>query len=328
MKFQRLISDATRAIHSETKKIMVGVLKIVVFIVIFNHFIACGFYGLHHTRDDEPEKTWVKVFFDETDGFAYKYWTSLHWSLTQFTPASMEVVPRNSLERFYTCFVLLMALITFSTFISSITEAMTRLRKINDAQIRGEALLHRYLNEHHITRHLAARIIHLIKERNTHAGAEQLTKEEDVELFRTLPDSLKTDLRFEAYHSVLTSHPFFEYYENADTEAMRAVCRASVRERTLIFREELFDTGSTITHMSVIRKGTLRHTSNHDNGCFKVDANKGQWVCEAALWCEPFELLSNHSALEERYGYHDGKRCIFHPCGHAIPHVAQTSGRV
>ena len=42
---------------------------------------------------------------EESKNLWYKYSTALHWSLTQFTPASMEVMPQNEYERFFTvCF--------------------------------------------------------------------------------------------------------------------------------------------------------------------------------------------------------------------------------
>mmetsp|Transcript_92130 Transcript_92130/g.264040 ORF Transcript_92130/g.264040 Transcript_92130/m.264040 type:complete len:230 (+) Transcript_92130:1395-2084(+) len=42
---------------------------------------------------------------------ALVFWTSMHWSLTQFTPASMEVFPGTMAERTYSVVILLFAMV-------------------------------------------------------------------------------------------------------------------------------------------------------------------------------------------------------------------------
>merc|ERR1719499_204026 len=107
-----------------------------VFILTMNHFIACGWWltgKASLSLDLHSWITWGEPFQDF--GVAYQYATSLHWTLTQFTPASMDVVARNVLERFYSIIVLLFAMVAFSSIVGTVTSSMTVIRTMrNDKQ--------------------------------------------------------------------------------------------------------------------------------------------------------------------------------------------------
>merc|ERR1712110_795830 len=102
----------------------------------------------------DREGAWVQMHFEDEDGVAYRYATSLHWSVTQFTPASMEVSATNLSERIYSVVTILCAMVVFSTFISSITEAMTHLRKVNSRRDEEYAVLRAYFTENKVSMEL------------------------------------------------------------------------------------------------------------------------------------------------------------------------------
>merc|ERR1719491_764494 len=78
------------------------------------------------------EHTWVdQAFDDDAHTFWYRYLSSFHWAVTQFTPASMEIVPTNTFERLYTIVTIFFGLLMFSSFVSNMTNSMTYLTKIN-----------------------------------------------------------------------------------------------------------------------------------------------------------------------------------------------------
>lgn len=298
MKFRMVFSDIIESIHSEYTRTLIGVAKWVVFIIIINHYIACGFYGLKHIAHlTDEENTWVKVNLPDGSSFLYQYGTSMHWSLTQFTPASMEVVPENGSERIYNICVLLFALVTFSSFVSSITNAMTHLRNIDAKKLDQDAALRRYLGEHAINNALVNRVLHFFQERQVQKGRSSRTKEVDVELFKTLPESLKNELRFEALSPAVNSHPFFHHYGVVEPQALRQICRTAVTEISLTIREELFADGATVQHMIFLNEGQLRYQYPYEGDSDHVLISKGQWACEAALWAQNTELHSPLVAL-------------------------------
>merc|ERR1711976_256751 len=74
----------------------------------------------------------------------YLYTTALHWALTQYTPASMEVTPRNWAERIYAIFVLLFGLLVFSSTISRITTSMSRLQDMKAKDFENMEKIQKY----------------------------------------------------------------------------------------------------------------------------------------------------------------------------------------
>ena len=108
-------------------------------IVILNHFLAGGWHFIGSVMEGSKYDSWIeKAFQDNSERYGnipYRYFTSLHWSLTQLTPASLEVTPRNVYERIYSVIVLLFALNTFSSCESSITQAVTHIRNNNAQQL-------------------------------------------------------------------------------------------------------------------------------------------------------------------------------------------------
>eukprot|EP00419_Tripos_fusus_P081735 CAMPEP_0172937318 /NCGR_PEP_ID=MMETSP1075-20121228/222464_1 /TAXON_ID=2916 /ORGANISM="Ceratium fusus, Strain PA161109" /LENGTH=179 /DNA_ID=CAMNT_0013798693 /DNA_START=495 /DNA_END=1031 /DNA_ORIENTATION=+ len=132
-------------------------------ILFLNHNVACGWYGLGAAFDTLP--TWVEVcrqeYMSHTKGEPdryYFYTTSLHWTLTMFTPASMEVVPENSFERIYCILTILSAIIFFSTLVSSITTAVATFRRKRAEQMKLNADLVGFLRENHISLKLGTMI--------------------------------------------------------------------------------------------------------------------------------------------------------------------------
>jgi len=288
MKFHIVVSDITEHIHSEHNRTLMHIAKLLALIVAINHFIACGWYGMHHLREDQ---SWVDVNFVKGDGLGYRYWTSMHWSMTQFTPASMEVVPKNSLERFYTVCVLTFALVTFSSFVSSITQSMTHLRTINARELHQHSTLHRYLSTNTISPMLVNRILHFIRDRNLKKNREVRLKQSDVELFTLLPESVKMDLRSEIFMPIICVHPLFHNYQDLEPAAMRLICKNDIREKTLYLREELFSDHAPLTDAVFLNDGMLAYTYPwQDRECTEI-VNKGQWVCEVALWANSAEMF-------------------------------------
>jgi len=93
-----------------------GILKLVLGVLVVNHFVACSWYAVGISRVDD-DHNWVRVMIErwkidsaEPDPhWSYSYLTSLHFALSQFTPASMEVAPTNEAERLFAICVIVMS---------------------------------------------------------------------------------------------------------------------------------------------------------------------------------------------------------------------------
>merc|ERR1719389_166161 len=97
-------------------------------------------YGFSVQLAGSEEMTWVEYYLVGKDGagssydsLQYHYLTALHWALAQVSPGNIDIMPMNWPERLMNIFVMCLTLIIFSSFISSMTVAVTKLRNLHAA---------------------------------------------------------------------------------------------------------------------------------------------------------------------------------------------------
>ncbi|CAE8620527.1 unnamed protein product [Polarella glacialis] len=276
------ISALFDRIQSETTRILVRVLKLLVFIMLINHLIACSWYEIG-INDMEREDTWVKANDLKEKGAVYAYTTALHWSITQFVPASMEVVPVNELERSFTIVVIMSAMVIFSSFISTITNAMNQLRNLNSERNAELVKLRRFFSEKRVSASLVARISSCIHQSTKLTSSR--VHGEDISILELLPASLKCDLAEEVYAPTLCAHPLLltwaEYYP---MESKRLFVAA--RSFSLGTKHELFHAGQVAENMYFLSSGQMVYVRDdrelpHERPAF---VSPGQWLAEPAMW--------------------------------------------
>merc|ERR1719353_2725568 len=109
--------------------------------------------------------TWVEYYLIGKDGVGssfddslqYHYLTALHWALAQVSPGNIDIMPMNWRERVMNIFVLCLTLIVFSSFISSMTIAVTRLQNLQGLEDKRFALLRKYFRDNKTPAELASR---------------------------------------------------------------------------------------------------------------------------------------------------------------------------
>eukprot|EP00928_Gymnodinium_smaydae_P035750 TRINITY_DN25101_c0_g1_i1.p1 TRINITY_DN25101_c0_g1~~TRINITY_DN25101_c0_g1_i1.p1 ORF type:complete len:720 (-),score=152.66 TRINITY_DN25101_c0_g1_i1:76-2235(-) len=281
MKLPLLFAKIEERIQNETAVILISIFKLTVGILIINHCFACGWFYI----GSGLEFGWVtRLKFNESP-WGYQYATALHWSLTQFTPASMEVFPANPVERGYAIVVLIFALVTFSSFVSSITNAMTRLRNMNSEYAKQFLIFQRYLRARGISTVLAVRMRRHLEHRLLRG--HKMVEEKDVEVLALLSQPLLMELHFEVYARTLSCHPFFDYYIPNNAVAARKLCHFAVNEFTLSAGDTLFSVGEVCNHMHIIKSGIMSYVIQSGE---VEDQELSEEVChktvvgEACIW--------------------------------------------
>lgn len=282
LKAAGVVSELIERIQSESHLIIIGIVKLLVFIMMINHLIACAWFGIGSAGWDTTHN-WTTVNLLSERSLGYKYLTSLHWSLTQFTPASMEVVPENALERAFTVLIILSAMIVFSSFVSAITNAMTQLRNLNSERNEQFSSLRRYLGENKCSTALMGRIWTCVQ--TAMGRTKRRMHEADVKVLQLLPWSLKAELLEEVYNPILNAHPFFNQFSAAFQVQMRKIFQNAVEEISLPIGQELFSSGEVAANMYFVLAGVLVYTKDNKSSCEPpCFVSAGQWVSEAALW--------------------------------------------
>merc|ERR1719330_1891340 len=86
LKLRKVFNEIQDHINTEMLATVFVIVRIIVALVVANHLIACGWYALGE-GSALSEHSWVVANGMLERDLGYRYATSLHWSLTQFTPA-------------------------------------------------------------------------------------------------------------------------------------------------------------------------------------------------------------------------------------------------
>mmetsp|Transcript_26070 Transcript_26070/g.57426 ORF Transcript_26070/g.57426 Transcript_26070/m.57426 type:complete len:880 (+) Transcript_26070:138-2777(+) len=285
MKVAALVEQTRFFIHSELLMTFIKVLKFLVSITIINHFVAFAWYGIgkYCRNQGMSTGTWVNELQEKSAqqlDWDYYYTTALHWSLTQFTPASMEVVPCNTLERIFTVIVIIVALILFSSFLSTITQAMTHLRQVREEKWQQQQMVWRYMNENNVSIELANSIHSFISKYSS--IVKKRIHQKDIMILRAMPETIRLHLDYEVNVPVLLKHPLFERCVEISETGMMNLCHFAMKEMSLMVGQELFLYTEKAEQMFFLLSGQLKY--HYKAGASGASVSKGENICEMALW--------------------------------------------
>lgn len=261
------------------------------FTLIFNfmcmlfigHYLGCLWYLLG-TTGFEGEESWVPFYKINETSWTYQYLTSLHWSLTQFTPGGMHVQPQNVYERGFGVMVLCCGMIAFSSIVSSITSGANQLKAITNRYRTQRTVLRRFLKEKKIDRALVSTITRyadiIIQ--------PSLSKVDDADakLLNLLPVSLRMEVYAQIFEQTLRQHPLFEFLSRR-RPVFRQLCSPGALQVIMLSDgDQLFEPGGVSKDMFFVKHGALEYVMLSPGG---IETERHQvrvnsWLCEAALW--------------------------------------------
>merc|ERR1711988_948514 len=117
-------------------------------------------------------------------------------------------------------------MLVFSSFVSSITAATTRLRNLTAHEDKQFFMLRKFLNQNRISPGLSARLTRYI-DLVVHAQKKK-TRHGNVELLTLLSSPLTVELMEELYKPQLCCHAFFELYSMKSPDAISHLCFTAV----------------------------------------------------------------------------------------------------
>jgi len=249
-------------------------------LVAINHGIACAWFGLGQARHN----SWVTHYRYSNVTIYEQYMVSLHWSLAQFTPASMSIQPQYPEERAFALFVLIFGMLVFSSFVASNTASLTRISNLSGNEIRQNFVLRKYLSENKISRQLSARVtryidvVRAVQQKRSHASK--------VGYLSLLSGPLYVLLQAELLYPHLSLHAFFKRYHQTNPEAMNQICASGAKLMSFSKEDIVFTVDSSAQNMFFLKEGLLQYRMLTEENATKVDVGPGWWMCEAALWVQ------------------------------------------
>jgi len=282
MRMPEFLKSLAYYFRSEVSQIMLGLLKIMIFVVIINHVMGCSWFGVGVGTSGE-EGSWVERYGLEERTLSYKYATSFHWSLTQFT-GSMEIYPVNTLERWYAISTLFITFLISAYAVSRITSSLTRLEIVTAQQISRMADLKQFLFDNQISRRVALSVQrnaqHALTQEKRHVAAES------IELLSMISEPLQVELHFEMYMPKFCSNPFMARFGEVYPTQMREICHTAVSLVSLSSGDVLFSDGETppTPTMYVLISGKAQYLQEETLIEDASIVRERQCLCEAALW--------------------------------------------
>lgn len=287
-KTQRLIEHLYDMSKGEYTFLLLDVAQLIAFVMVFNHLIACAWYGIGENRREDGLTSWITAGNFESESKTYLYLTSLHWSLSQFTPGANRGRPTSADERLFNIVVLFFAMVVFSSFVGSITSHITRLRSMRLGTAKQLWLLRRFLREHEVNENLAVRI-HKFIEHKLHK--EHLKPRiQEIETLNKLSPALSDELSYDMHSKPFQAHPFFACLTAHMEVIMHRLCRTALQPHFAARDEHVFVAGDEGKHFYVVVAGELRYEClGRDSVLVSAENRTGdrfsiEWIAEAVLW--------------------------------------------
>jgi len=289
-KLKKLLNYIYDAIDSEHLFLIVQLVQLIFIILFLNHYVACIWYALGEigrTGGSNNGLNWLQdsgqtpVY--DTD-LGWKYISSLHWSITQFTPAGMDVSAVNLMERLFSVAILFFSLVTISSVIGSVSAAMTQLRNLNGDKTKQFWLLRRYLKENKIDYYLRDRILRYAEIKSD--AASKKTPMTKVALLNTLSDPLKQEVLTSLCAPTIVMHPFFSHLEEFMTKILRKICSDCVKVLNLADKDVGFRANEDAAAMYFLKSGQFDYTLSGQSTPRRPALGAQEWLAELALWAK------------------------------------------
>ncbi|CAE8589616.1 unnamed protein product [Polarella glacialis] len=288
----------SRLVHnlSETQLELMSLFKRLVEFIFVIHVIACFWFGIYRWTGDTAD-SWVQSFTQQHDEKSYLYLTALQWSMAQFTFASTEIVPRNLPERIYASVAIIVGLVAFSAFLSSVIGSMAHLRQLRSHQRAQETTLRKFLTEQNCPPQLTMRIWRIVG--RMASQRKQYTDRKDVAALAIIPENLMMELNAQIYYPVLSVHPLFRQLGSEHDKVFEKLCHLAVSDVLLSTEQDLFNPRTRAEYVYFVARGELLYQrgSIEDGKDSEFVAKRGTWLSEAAIWM-PWEHNGRAVAVE------------------------------
>eukprot|EP00747_Dinoflagellata_sp_TGD_P103415 gnl/TRDRNA2_/TRDRNA2_168952_c2_seq1.p1 gnl/TRDRNA2_/TRDRNA2_168952_c2~~gnl/TRDRNA2_/TRDRNA2_168952_c2_seq1.p1 ORF type:complete len:260 (-),score=35.09 gnl/TRDRNA2_/TRDRNA2_168952_c2_seq1:198-977(-) len=173
-------------------------------------------------------------------------------------------------------------MLIFSSFISSITSAMTTLRNLGAREATQLRLLRKWFKQRNVSRDLSFRVhrfVSVMMKKHKHVS------EKDITILTLLSAPLQMELKTELFLPLLTVHPLFSTLSTKSEIVMRKMCITAIKQETSARGDVIFLAGERAQQMYFVTSGALRYDNLSDAArCPETDLSSGEWFSEAILW--------------------------------------------
>jgi len=254
-----LVHKAKAIFDAKVVHLTIDISLLLVMFFWLAHVICCGWYALGKVvASSDTGATWL-VDRDGRGAYSqvgadYEYTTALHWSLTQLTPASMEVVPMNTQERIFNIAVILGGFVVGSSLVATLSAMMTQYRLFLEDSQRKARQLRDYLDQELITQDLSRatkmQVVAILKQ-------SRRIKATEVSYLSLLSNSMQRTLRTQVVLRYLSGHVFFGVWCQVDADSVATLCNSCVEDQYFMAGDICFRENQDGRSMFFVKHGAL-----------------------------------------------------------------------
>jgi hypothetical protein len=232
-------------------------------IVVFTHFIACGWHFLGSWQQ-AYRRSWLDHEGIDGTGNSYLYVVSFQWSLSQFTPGATPYHAENIAEWLYTSMVLFFGLVVYSSFLGGITSSLTYMRTQTLRHYRNERQLRDYMQRNRVSEAICKKMNEV--KRYRYIGGKYMPTFSDIPGLQAFPPSLLAEIKWSVYNHCIRYHPLFDNAMLVSAGGAHKICAEAVSELSYRWGDELFRVGCLAKQMLFVMRGCLAYSTKagHD----------------------------------------------------------------
>jgi hypothetical protein len=286
------VKTAMRANTSEWLDIVGKIGSIMVMLLIMCHWIACVWISMEELSAGAKSwgigGSWLDEFEGADSTGLHRYILAFHWSITQFTPATNNIVPVSTIERIFACMVVMMGMVVFSAFLSSMTASVNQLKSLNAARFEAKHDLVSFVKGKKIPSGLADRILSVLDMSSN--KRKSVLIESDIPVLKRLPESMRIRMHRECYLHLVQANAILDEFHHTDPRCFLHLCHEAMTDCRYNFQEEIFMDGKETSTAYVIVSGSLKYqvrAMDEDEGFHRRATHwmePESWLSEAAMW--------------------------------------------
>lgn len=250
-KLEKYLNEVLGTLNSSMLLLVLSMVKLIVFLVVVVHFIACLWYSAGSSSGG-----WVEKFSNRDVG--YMYVTSMHWSFSQFQGTS-DIVPGQAgsplVERCVAAFTILVSLVILSSFVSSLTNIMLRIQSVRTQMNAMDDAVRLFLSENDISWHLSLRVKKYVDWNQRLARG----RESASTVLEILPKALQIDLQEETRGPLIAVHKLFATLQTAHPRVFRQICFDALNTLVPAPSEIIFNRDEVCHVMYFVTLGKYRY---------------------------------------------------------------------
>lgn len=280
IKLRRAHEAFQEMLHSQASSLYFGLFSSLGYLLVLNHFIACGWFSVSHL---DSQVNWVLELGLDSQSVEYQYLTCMNWAFAQLGVGSSSAKPVNSLEMGFCILIAFRSLMTSATLISTVSNLMAGLSKIKEDENTEFRLLRCYLKQNDIPQPLSQKVTQFLQHQYS-LRQEARSADMEVPVLTLLSNQLQGELQFARYHKALCQlqvvHDLDQMRDLHVLQVMQRMSRTAISNAVVASKDVIFLAGAEAKAAYFTQSGSL--TYFHDDGQETVDCNS--WIAEVCIW--------------------------------------------